>query len=291
MVKALQSLRRTTRLPRGSTIILFTLSLATLTVAVLTFLVFSEVQTQFEPLGTHTPCEIGVLYRGPAGIPALRSKADLGPLMQARGFTDGAEVGVQSGVHAQQILQAWTSCQKFHLVDLWGHQENYKDSANVVQDKQDSLFQSTQNRLQPWRHITTFHRMLSTQAAQRIPDQSLDFVYIDARHDYCGVTEDLRAYYPKLRPGGILAGHDFLSAAEIKASDPAQDWSLCMDGTVNAGAVKGAVEQFALDEGLTFSVVYAMNGVYRSWLLQKPTRMECVETMGGYGSDLVRPVK
>jgi hypothetical protein len=175
---------------------------------------------------------------------------------------------------------------------LWGHQENYKDVANFHQSKQDELFQATQNLLQPWREIVTFHRMLSTQAAQQIPDQSLDFVYVDARHDYCGVTEDIRAYYPKLRPGGILAGHDFLSVAEQKAVDSSQDWSVCMDGTVNAGAVKGAVEQFALEEGLTFSVVYAerQNGAYRSWLLQKPTRMECVEQMGGYGSDLVRKV-
>jgi hypothetical protein len=173
---------------------------------------------------------------------------------------------------------------------LWGHQENYKDSANFDQTKQDALFQGAQDLLQPWRSITTFHRMLSTQAAQQIPDQSLDFVYVDARHDYCGATEDIQAYYPKLRPGGILAGHDYLSFAEQKAADPGQDWSVCMDGTVNVGAVKGAVQQFALDKGLTFSVVYAANGGDRSWLLQKPTRMECVEAMGGYGSDLVRIV-
>jgi hypothetical protein len=248
--------------------------------------------TEIPAMATFLPCETDVVYRGPAGIPALRTRADLGALMQARGFTHGAEVGVQSGSHAKQILQAWTSCERFHLVDLWGHQENYKDVANFHQSKQDELFQATQNLLQPWREIVTFHRMLSTQAAQQIPDQSLDFVYVDARHDYCGVTEDIRAYYPKLRPGGILAGHDFLSVAEQKAVDSSQDWSVCMDGTVNAGAVKGAVEQFALEEGLTFSVVYAerQNGAYRSWLLQKPTRMECVEQMGGYGSDLVRKV-
>jgi hypothetical protein len=30
------------------------------------------------------------------------------------------------------------------------------------------------------------------------------------RHDYCGVMEDLVAYWPKLRSGGIIAGHDYV---------------------------------------------------------------------------------
>ena len=54
------------------------------------------------------------------------------------------------------------------------------------------------------------HRMLSVEAAATLADSSLDYVYIDARHDYSGVMEDLRAWYPKLRAGGLLAGHDFI---------------------------------------------------------------------------------
>jgi len=48
--------------------------------------------------------------------------------------------------------------------------------------------------------------MYSTQASQKLPDQSVDFVYIDARHDYCGAKEDMELYWPKIRPGGIMAG-------------------------------------------------------------------------------------
>jgi hypothetical protein len=62
--------------------------------------------TEIPAMATFLPCETDVVYRGPAGIPALRTRADLGALMQARGFTHGAEVGVQSGSHAKQILQA-----------------------------------------------------------------------------------------------------------------------------------------------------------------------------------------
>ncbi len=40
-------------------------------------------------------------------------------------------------------------------------------------------------------------------------DQSLDFVYLDARHDFQGVFSDLIAWWPKLRIGGVIAGHDY----------------------------------------------------------------------------------
>lgn len=44
--------------------------------------------------------------------------------------------------------------------------------------------------------------------ADVFPAESLDFVFIDANHDYESVIRDLRAYWPKLRPGATLAGHD-----------------------------------------------------------------------------------
>jgi hypothetical protein len=162
-------------------------------------------------------CDPNVIYRGPAGLPAIKRRAELGDLMEARGYTDGAEVGVQSGNHAKFILNRWKSCQSFKLVDLWAHQVNYIDNANVPDQKQEEFFQTTQKNLEPWKTKTEFFRMLSTEAAAKIADQSLDFVYLDARHDYCGVMEDIEHYYPKLRPGGIMAGHDFLDNAEIQA--------------------------------------------------------------------------
>ena len=45
------------------------------------------------------------------------------------------------------------------------------------------------------------------------------------RHDYCGVQEDLRNWWPKLRRGGILAGHDYLNADSFPVKESKQDWS------------------------------------------------------------------
>lgn len=43
-------------------------------------------------------------------------------------------------------------------------------------------------------------------------DGPVDFVYIDAAHDYESVKADIAAWWPKVKPGGILAGHDYCEA-------------------------------------------------------------------------------
>lgn len=52
-------------------------------------------------------------------------------------------------------------------------------------------------------------RKSSVEAAKDFPDESLDAVYIDGAHEEEFVREDIRTWRRKLKPGGILSGHDF----------------------------------------------------------------------------------
>ena len=52
-------------------------------------------------------------------------------------------------------------------------------------------------------------RKRSVDAAKDFADGSLDAVYIDAEHDEASVREDIQTWRPKLKPGGLLCGHDF----------------------------------------------------------------------------------
>lgn len=54
-----------------------------------------------------------------------------------------------------------------------------------------------------------FLEMSSIAAAHLYDDASLDFVFIDADHSYYAVAQDIDAWRPKVRSGGLLAGHDF----------------------------------------------------------------------------------
>ncbi len=187
--------------------------------------------------------------------------------LEKEGFKIGAELGVQSGAYAAETLQLWKSCEKYYLIDVWKHQVNYKEGANVPDDQQEKVYQSALTRTEPFKNKIVVLRMLTSEAVAHIPDGTLDYVYIDARHDYCGVHEDIMNYWPKVRSGGIVAGHDFYTAEDHQKFRPKEDWGLCGNGTYNQRAVKGAVLDFARSQSVQVSVG---TGSYPSWVIRKP---------------------
>jgi hypothetical protein len=60
-----------------------------------------------------------------------------------------------------------------------------------------------------WPEVVRPLRGYSVPMAHMIPNASLDLVYVDAAHDYRNARNDVLAYWPKLKPGGVMAGHDF----------------------------------------------------------------------------------
>ena len=94
---------------------------------------------------------------------------------------------------------------KFDCVDTWGGSAD--DSTPIVHD--DSVYNEFLNNLKPVAGCFNPVRMLSIEAAELYEDNSLDFVCIDASHDYENVKADIIAWLPKVRSGGILAGDDF----------------------------------------------------------------------------------
>lgn len=62
-------------------------------------------------------------------------------------------------------------------------------------------------------------RGASTDVAQEFADEWLDFVFIDGDHSYEGVDADIKAWAPKIRKGGLIAGHDINMASVKRAVD------------------------------------------------------------------------
>jgi hypothetical protein len=191
-------------------------------------------------------------------VEPIRYRIDLGHVLRARGAKIGAELGVQQGVFAESVLTNWANAEEYVLVDIWAHQDKYEDQANVDQRTQNVYYDETMKRMDACKkkgvvQKITVCRNFTLSCVDQYPDEHFDFVYVDARHDYKAVLEDLRAWWPKVKMGGIMAGHDYTLQDEPNdAPSPRrshQDWTKNYDGTIDTtGRVtKGAVDDFFHD--------------------------------------------
>ena len=63
------------------------------------------------------------------------------------------------------------------------------------------------------------HQMPSLQAAAMFPDQSIDFIMLDGDHNYEAIHADIEAWLPKMKPGSIMSGDDYLWPGVTRAAD------------------------------------------------------------------------
>jgi predicted O-methyltransferase YrrM len=129
------------------------------------------------------------------------------PLLQDLGDgIRGVEVGVCLGINSHMMLESCPGIAELIGVD---HYKAYMDwDGYVTQSRQDNAYEQLQANLfhigPRFRHM----KLSSTDAAAAFADGELDFVFIDADHSMRAVLQDLDAWWPKIRVGGIMSGHD-----------------------------------------------------------------------------------
>ena len=99
---------------------------------------------------------------------------------------------------------------KFDCVDTWRgslDEEVHQTDPSVVND---TLYDEFLNNMAPVRHVINPVRMTSMEAVKLYEDNSLDFVLIDGSHAYEDVCNDITEWLKKIKPGGMLAGDDFV---------------------------------------------------------------------------------
>jgi hypothetical protein len=143
----------------------------------------------------------------------LGDKEAILPLLQDYTGTF-VEVGTWNGDFATALLEK-TYCQRLVCVDPYKFFEDwsYRDSINSrLEIESEQRFLAAQQRLQKiGGDRVRMLRKTSMEAVQDFPNESLDFIYIDGNHEYKYVMEDILAWFPKLRHGGMIAGDDVLS--------------------------------------------------------------------------------
>jgi len=131
------------------------------------------------------------------------NRYDLGYLLRARGYRKAVEVGTDLGTFACHLLSKWDGelicCDDFRPYE-W----------NKWPRDADMIIAAT--RLAQFNGRGRIVQCESLDLADNLPKwftEQLDFVYIDACHDYESVTQDLNAWWPRITDNGMLAGHDF----------------------------------------------------------------------------------
>lgn len=127
-------------------------------------------------------------------------REDLAILFQELGMTKGAEIGVKKGFYSA-LLCMLNQPLRLKCVDPWSPYEN------VSWDEVEMNFIHAKNNLSPFN--VEIIRKTSLQAADDVPKSSLDFVYIDGDHSFNEVMRDIIVWSDRVRPGGIVSGHDY----------------------------------------------------------------------------------
>ena len=127
--------------------------------------------------------------------------------LQELGFKVGVEVGVAQGKYLRSLCFANPNM-FFYGVDAEVMYPGYTDIVN--QRDLDYLKKTLLSVMAPYPN----HKMIrkfSMDAVKDFEDNSIDFVYIDANHNDPYVTQDIEEWTKKVRPGGIVSGHDYIT--------------------------------------------------------------------------------
>lgn len=145
---------------------------------------------------------------------------------------EGVEVGVLRGKTSSIILLRRPGL-FLHMVDpFW--------TEGIVKDSPDSVRCAAYRNTLFAEHRRLFHEVPSLEAAQAFTDEPpVDFVYLDADHRYEHVLADCRAWWPKVRSGGVLCGHDYGRERPRGTLEDQGDWG-----------VERAVKEFLAEVGL-----------------------------------------
>jgi len=184
-----------------------------------------------------------------------QKRNDFAPYLVSLGLIDNAvEIGVAEGDFSFYLLDRWPgTC---YQIDPWVHLDAkvYRDFCNKPTEEQERCFKLVTSRAMKYSGRSRPMRMTSEAASILFPDDFFDFVYIDANHKLEFIRQDIYYWWPKVKRGGIFAGHDYL------------------DGVISSGdyGVKTAVNEFITANNLGPVLCVTGEKDYPSWWVRKP---------------------
>lgn len=187
-------------------------------------------------------------------IKDLKTRADFAPLLCWMGLTGwAAEIGVAEGGFSHDLLNRWPGrCWQIEPWRIFTDVEGFSGHGEATQTGMDMRYRRILDAVPAYKGRAIPMRSTSEAAAPLFNDGVFDFVYVDACHDVAHARQDIALWFPKVKRGGILAGHDWL------------------DGFFHGQlyGVRTAVTEFAAAHGL--EVFTTKETDWPSWAILKP---------------------
>lgn len=135
------------------------------------------------------------------------------PRMSADGGTI-VEVGVAAGNFTAYLADHYKG--QVIAVDPYRtfSKDEWKDCINSNNQSLEVMYQGAKKALSSKPNVTLM-RMTSLQAAATFPDDKFESVFIDGNHMYEACKDDMNAWWPKVKKGGFLCGHDYTAEDEV----------------------------------------------------------------------------
>ena len=126
----------------------------------------------------------------------------------------GCEIGVHTGDTSIVLLEGLPTIKKYHAIDPWESYikydgKKYRKPGHKYIKSWSKALRHFKSRIKKFGKKIIVHQMTSVEASKKIEDESLDWVFIDANHDYEYIKENLEIWSKKVKSGGIISGHDY----------------------------------------------------------------------------------
>jgi hypothetical protein len=115
----------------------------------------------------------------------------------------GIEIGVAAGDNSLSILKE-LPIEKLFLIDPYVPFEDALGSADYSAD-----YKIAHDKLVEYPQVVWLRKTSESAIREFQNEEAVGFIYIDGNHSYESVKQDIMLYYPLVRDGGLLGGHDY----------------------------------------------------------------------------------
>lgn len=130
-------------------------------------------------------------------------------ILRATNAKTMVEVGVWKGDFAKYVLEQCEFIEQYYMIDPWAKLPDWNKPYNIDTEVFNDVYAEAMSKTAFASEKVVVLRGRTKEVIEEIPDESLDFAYIDGDHTLRGITIDLIKLLPKMKENGLIGGDDF----------------------------------------------------------------------------------